>query len=69
MMKKDMKCKKCGVPIVVEMSCFYGRGFDEKQLEEKLKNKELNYIVAGEAGSSIKGIKRKCVKCGTEFTV
>ena len=38
-------------------------------LDEKIKKKEVNYILSGYAGSGIIGDKRKCVKCGTEFVI
>ncbi|HLD60033.1 MAG TPA: hypothetical protein VI912_03505 [Candidatus Bilamarchaeaceae archaeon] len=60
----ERKCKKCGIPIIVELSCI--PLFD---YEKRAKKKELNYVVSGYAGATILEKKRKCVKCGTEFKI
>ena len=58
---KERKCEKCGVPIVTT-GCTV-----EKENLEKRDRKEINYIIFGVGGP--KSIKRKCIKCGTEFEV
>ncbi len=60
----ESKCQKCGIPII-----FTGCVVDQSLLE-KAKKKEINYVISGlppPSNIKIQPIKRKCVKCGTEF--
>ena len=43
--------------------------YDEFLILEKRDRKEMNYVIFGEGGRPLKSVKRKCVKCGTEFEV
>ena len=59
------KCKKCGIPIIINYGCLI-----DSRMEKKQGKKEINYVVMG--SPTLKDdaiIKMKCVKCGTEFEV
>jgi len=63
-----MECKKCGIPIIVNHSCtpmYFNEGGKLVSYEEKVKKKEVNYIMCGIACKP--DLKLTCVKCRNEF--